>query len=462
MNQTAFSTLQIKPLMLKNLASLGYAEMTPIQAHALPLILAGKDVIAKAKTGSGKTAAFGIGLLTRLEISSTRVQALVLCPTRELADQVGKELRRLARFTDNIKILILCGGVPFAPQLGSLEHGAHMIVGTPGRLLDHLRRKSLDLTGLQTLVLDEADRMLDMGFQDEISALIAATPSRKQTLLFSATYPATIMALSASLQHAPVEVSVDEIHDKGAIDQVLYEVDPDERIAAVVRILGHHRPESALIFCNTRAECQDVAAALVERGFAALAIHGDMEQRERDQVLVRFANRSTPVLVATDVAARGLDIKELAAVINYELPRNPEIHTHRIGRTGRAGEQGLAISLVTAREARRVQAIESTLGSSITRGELSSLTAAAGKPPAPAMVTLCVEGGRKNKLRPGDILGALTGEGEIAGSEVGKIDVFDCHTYVAIARQSAARSLACLRGNRIKGRFFKVWNIDAL
>ena len=456
---TAFSALHLKTPLLKNLASLGYAEMTPIQAHSLPLILAGKDVIAKAKTGSGKTAAFGIGLLSRMEMGSPRVQALVLCPTRELADQVGKELRRLARFTDNIKILTLCGGVPFGPQLGSLEHGAHVVVGTPGRLLDHLRRGSLDLTGLQTLVLDEADRMLDMGFQEEISALIAATPKKKQTLLFSATYPEAISVMSATIQRDPVEVSVDEEHEEGVIDQVLYEVDRDGRTAAVARILSHYRPESTLVFCNTRKECHELAEALVERGLSALAIHGDLEQRERDQVLVRFANKSASVLVATDVAARGLDIKELSAVINYELSRDPEIHIHRIGRTGRAGEQGLAISLMTEQESRRVQAIEGVPGVKIARGELETLTVAAGGPLIPSMVTLCIDGGRKNKLRPGDILGALTGEGGISGSEVGRIDVLDFHAYVAIVRASAAVALDRLAKNKIKGRFFKVRRI---
>jgi len=460
MTPTAFSALHLKSPLLKNLASLGYAEMTPIQAHSLPLILAGKDVIAKAKTGSGKTAAFGIGLLSRVVVTSSRVQALVLCPTRELADQVGKELRRLARFTDNMKVLTLCGGVPFGPQLGSLVHGAHVVVGTPGRLLDHLRRGSLDLSCLETLVLDEADRMLDMGFQEEISTLIAATPKKRQTLLFSATYPEAIAAMSAAIQHEPVVVSVDEAHDEGAIEQVLYEVDKDERTAAVARLLGHYRPESTLVFCNTRKECQELAEALVKRGFSALAIHGDLEQRERDQVLVRFANKSTSVLVATDVAARGLDIKELSAVINYELPRDPEIHIHRIGRTGRAGEQGLALSLVTAQESRRVQAVESALGTSITRGDLESLAIAAGGPLAPPMVTLFIDGGRKNKMRPGDILGALTGEAGIAGSEVGRIDVFDFHAYVAIMRASAALALSCLSGNKIKGHFFKVRRIS--
>jgi ATP-independent RNA helicase DbpA len=445
--------------MLKNLASLGYTEMTPVQAHSLPLILAGKDVIAKAKTGSGKTAAFGIGLLTNLEPSSFRVQALVLCPTRELADQVGKELRRLARFTDNIKILTICGGVPFGPQLGSLEHGAHVIVGTPGRLLDHLRRGALDLSGLRTLVLDEADRMLDMGFQEEISALIASTPAKKQSLLFSATYPESIVAMSEALQHEPVEINVDETHDESSIEQIFYEVEREQRTEAVARVLGHYRPESALIFCNTKLECQEVADALVSRGFAALAIHGDLEQRERDEVLIRFANKSAAVLVATDVAARGLDIKELPAVINYELSRNPEIHTHRIGRTGRAGEQGLAVSLVTSRESRLIDAIEDALGSPVARGDLASLTMPAGRPPLPTMVTLRIDGGRKNKLRPGDILGALTGEGGIAGSEVGRIDLSDSHTHVAIMRQSVAQALTCLGTSGIKGRFFRVRRI---
>jgi len=456
MKPNAFSSLHIKSPMLKNLASLGYVEMTPVQAHSLPLILAGKDVIAKAKTGSGKTAAFGIGLLTHLDPSSFAVQALVLCPTRELADQVGKELRRLARFTDNIKILTICGGIPFGPQLGSLEHGAHVIVGTPGRLLDHLRRGTLDLSGLQTLVLDEADRMLDMGFQDEISSLIAAAPLKRQTLLFSATYPESIAAMSATIQHEPIEVSVDEAHAEGSIEQLFYEVEREQRIEAVARILGHYSPESTLIFCNTRLECQDLAKALVSRGFAALAIHGDLEQRERDQVLVRFANRSAAVLVATDVAARGLDIKELPLVINYELSRNPEIHTHRIGRTGRAGEQGLAVSLVSARESRLIEAIEDSLGCKISRNDLASLALPIGRPAAPSMVTICIDGGRKNKLRPGDILGALTGEGGIAGSEVGRIDIFEFHTDVAIMRQSVAEALTCLDVNRIKGRFFRV------
>jgi ATP-independent RNA helicase DbpA len=249
---------------------------------------------------------------------------------------------------------------------------------------------------------------------------------------------------------------VDETHDDGAIEQVFYEVEQEQRSEAVARILVHYHPESALIFCNTKLECQDVADVLTGQGFTALAIHGDLEQRERDQVLVLFANRSASILVATDVAARGLDIKELPVVINYQLSRNPEIHIHRIGRTGRAGGQGLAISLVTARENRLIGIIEEALGNTISRGDLSTLSTTIVRPPAPPMTTLCIDGGRKNKLRPGDILGALTGESGIAGSEVGRIDIFEFCSYVAIARQSIEQAMACLGKSKIKGRFFKV------
>lgn len=456
MNPTSFATLALEKALLRNLDSLGYSEMTPIQAHSLPLILAGSDVIAQAKTGSGKTAAFGIGLLSRLVVSNYRVQGLVLCPTRELADQVGKELRRLARATDNVKILTLCGGVPFGPQLASLEHGAHIVVGTPGRILDHLRRGSLDLRSLNMLVLDEADRMLDMGFQEDLTTIVAATPKRRQTLLFSATYPESIAAMSATVQQEPVEVKVEALHESGQIRQIFFPVENSGRQAALARILGHYRPESTLVFCNTRLECQEVANALAGHGFSALAIHGDLEQRERDQVLARFANKSVSVLVATDVAARGLDIKELTAVVNYELTRDPEVHIHRIGRTGRAGEQGLALSLVTAAENRRIAAIEDYLGETVPRADLESLTMPSSAGHEAPMVTLCIDGGRKNKLRPGDLLGALTGDAGIPASEVGMITIFDFHTYVAIRRKSAALALDRLQAHKIKGRFFKI------
>ncbi|MBA1233161.1 ATP-dependent RNA helicase DbpA [Stutzerimonas nitrititolerans] len=456
MPSTAFSDLPLGASTLANLASLGYAEMTPIQAQSLPIMLKGSDLIAQAKTGSGKTAAFGIALLEPLNPRYFGCQALVLCPTRELADQVAKELRRLARAADNIKILTLCGGVPIGPQIGSLEHGAHVIVGTPGRVQEHLKKGTLKLDGLNTLVLDEADRMLDMGFYDAIAEIIGQTPSRRQTLLFSATYPAGIEQLSAAFMRAPQQVRVEAMHDQKQIEQRFYEIDPAERMPAVMRILAGFRPESCVAFCFTRQQCQELVEYLGAKGISAMALHGDLEQRDRDQVLAMFANRSLSVLVATDVAARGLDIDALDMVINVELARDSEIHVHRIGRTGRAGKRGVAVSLVAPAEAHRARAIEERQQAPLDWYPLSDLKAQPGEPLQPPMVTLCIAAGRKEKLRPGDILGALTGDAGIPGAQVGKIALFDFQAFVAVERGVARKALARLNAGKIKGRSLKV------
>ena len=456
MPSTAFSDLPLGASTLANLASLGYAEMTPIQAQSLPIMLKGSDLIAQAKTGSGKTAAFGIALLEPLNPRYFGCQALVLCPTRELADQVAKELRRLARAADNIKILTLCGGVPIGPQIGSLEHGAHVIVGTPGRVQEHLKKGTLKLDGLNTLVLDEADRMLDMGFYDAIAEIIGQTPSRRQTLLFSATYPAGIEQLSAAFMRAPQQVRVEAMHDQKQIEQRFYEIDPAERMPAVMRILAGFRPESCVAFCFTRQQCQELVEYLGAKGISAMALHGDLEQRDRDQVLAMFANRSLSVLVATDVAARGLDIDALDMVINVELARDSEIHVHRIGRTGRAGKRGVAVSLVAPAEAHRARAIEERQQAPLDWYPLSALKALPGEPLQPPMVTLCIAAGRKEKLRPGDILGALTGDAGIPGAQVGKIALFDFQAFVAVERGVARKALARLNAGKIKGRSLKV------
>jgi len=453
---TAFSDLPLGASTLANLASLGYAEMTPIQAQSLPIMLKGSDLIAQAKTGSGKTAAFGIALLEPLNPRYFGCQALVLCPTRELADQVAKELRRLARAADNIKILTLCGGVPIGPQIGSLEHGAHVIVGTPGRVQEHLKKGTLKLDGLNTLVLDEADRMLDMGFYDAIAEIIGQTPSRRQTLLFSATYPAGIEQLSAAFMRAPQQVRVEAMHDQKQIEQRFYEIDPAERMPAVMRILAGYRPESCVAFCFTRQQCQELVEYLGAKGISAMALHGDLEQRDRDQVLAMFANRSLSVLVATDVAARGLDIDALDMVINVELARDSEIHVHRIGRTGRAGKRGVAVSLVAPAEAHRARAIEERQQAPLDWYPLSDLKVQPGEPLQPPMVTLCIGAGRKEKLRPGDILGALTGDAGIPGAQVGKIALFDFQAFVAVERGVARKALARLNAGKIKGRSLKV------
>ncbi|QXH51074.1 ATP-dependent RNA helicase DbpA [Pseudomonas fakonensis] len=453
---TAFATLPLSNAMLANLDALGYASMTPIQAQSLPVILKGQDLIAQAKTGSGKTAAFGIGLLNPINPRYFGCQALVLCPTRELADQVAKELRRLARAEDNIKILTLCGGVSLGPQIASLEHGAHIIVGTPGRIQQHLDKGTLKLDGLNTLVLDEADRMLDMGFFDAIAAIIGKTPSRRQTLLFSATYPAGIEQLAKDFMRQPQQVKVEALHSDNQIEQRFIEIDPQQRLEAVTRVLGHFRPQSCVAFCFTKQQCEDLVTHLTAKGIHAQALHGDLEQRDRDQVLTLFANRSSSVLVATDVAARGLDIDGLDLVINVELARDAEIHVHRVGRTGRAGEKGTAISLVAPAEGHRAQAIEDLQKQPLRWEQLDSLKSKGGEPLLPPMSTLCIGAGRKDKLRPGDILGALTGDAGLPGKQVGKIAIFDFVAFVAVERAVAKQAMQRLNSGKIKGRALKV------
>jgi ATP-independent RNA helicase DbpA len=450
-----FATLPLNAPTLENLDRLGYATMTPIQAASLPLALAGRDVIAQAKTGSGKTAAFGLALLARLDARRFDVQALVLCPTRELADQVTQEIRRLARAEDNVKVVTLAGGVPLRGQLASLEKGAHVVVGTPGRVLDHLGRGSLVLDALNTLVLDEADRMLDMGFFDDMVAVARHCPPARQTLLFSATYPEGIAKLAAQFMRDPAMVRVESQHQRNVIEQRWYEVGESERLPAVPRLLAHFRPESSIAFCNTRARCAALAELLQAQGLSALALHGDLEQRDRDQVLVQFANRSCSVLVATDVAARGLDIAGVAAVINVDQPPDAEVYVHRIGRTGRAGEPGLALNLASLDEMGAVGRIELLQGHASEWSPLAGLQPTAAEPLRPAMATIHIQGGRKEKIRPGDVLGALTADLGYSREQIGKIDVNEFATYVAVQRDIAKEAATRLNGGRVKGKTVK-------
>jgi ATP-independent RNA helicase DbpA len=455
MTATSFDTLPLSPAALENLRRLGYLEMTVIQAASLPPALAGRDVIAQAKTGSGKTAAFALALLARLDGRSFSVQALVLCPTRELADQVTTEIRRLARAEDNIKVVTLAGGVPLRGQTASLERGAHVVVGTPGRVLDHLDRGNLALTAPNTLVLDEADRMLDMGFVDDMARVARQCPPERQTLLFSATYPEGIAKLAAQFMREPVTVKVEAQHGSEQIEQRWYEVRESERLPAVARLLEHFRPASTLAFCNTKARCRELAELLQAQGYSALALHGDLEQRDRDQVLVRFANGSCSVLVATDVAARGLDVAGLAAVINVDVPPDPEQHVHRIGRTGRAGETGLALGLASLDEMGAVGRIEQLQGRPSVWHPLAELTPAGGGRLLPGMATIHIQAGRKDKIRPGDVLGALTADLGYTREQVGKIDINEFATYVAVQRGIAHEAVARLNQGRIKGRTVK-------
>ncbi|OCH16771.1 MULTISPECIES: ATP-dependent RNA helicase DbpA [unclassified Aliivibrio] len=457
MSQTSFSSLDLHPSLLQNLDTLGYTEMTPIQAQSLPFMLKGKDVIAQGKTGSGKTAAFGLGLLANLDVKRFRVQSLVLCPTRELADQVAVEIRKLARSIHNIKVLTLCGGVPFGPQIGSLEHGAHIIVGTPGRVEEHLRKGYLNLDNLNTFVLDEADRMLEMGFQDAIDMVLDHAPAKRQNLLFSATFPPQIKSIADRIMNDPIMTKAEDKVENTSIEQHFYKVDDFEnRLKALQILLLKHRPESTVIFCNTKRVTQEVADELRHFEFSVTALHGDLEQRDRDKALVRFANKSTSILVATDVAARGLDIDSLDAVINFELSRDPEVHVHRIGRTGRAGKKGIALSLFNNKETNSFAQIEDYMSITINDEPLPSEDYLSEQPHYPEMVTLWLDGGKKNKLRPGDILGALTGKDGVDGKKVGKINVFDFHAYVAVHNSIAKAALDKIATGKMKGRTFRV------
>ena len=455
---TTFAGLALEPSLRAGLDALGYTTLTPIQAQSLPAILDRRDLIAQAPTGSGKTAAFGLGLLHHIDAGATRTQALVLCPTRELADQVGKQLRKLATGIANLKLSVLCGGIPLAPQLASLaQHAPQVVVGTPGRVLELVQKDALDLRGVRTLVLDEADRMLDMGFDEPIRALVKRTPKDRQTLLFSATFPESIRILAQAMLRDPLEVSVDGDAHAPRIETHFFEAEPARRAPQLAALLLQFRPDSTVVFCNMRRDTEEVVGSLAHYGFAALALHGDMEQRDRDEVLVRFANRSCNVLVASDVAARGLDIDDIGAVVNYELPTDADTWLHRIGRTGRAGRDGLALSLVASSERNRAALIEQRQGMPLRFERIAPLD---GKPrdvPQAAMVTLRIDAGRTDKLRPGDIVGALTGDaGGLAKDAIGKIDVFPTRSYVAVARGEAKHALEQLRAGRIKGRRFRV------
>ena len=460
----AFADLNLSAPLQRGLAEVDYVEMTPVQAQSLPAILARRDVLAQAKTGSGKTAAFALGLLAALDAGAVRLQGLVLCPTRELADQVSREIRRLARFVPNVKVLTLCGGVPVRVHLASLTHEPHLVVGTPGRLLDLVRRNALPLEALKLLVLDEADRMLDMGFAEDIGAIIERAPPQRQTLLFSATIPDSIREISRQYQQQPLDVTVASAADEELIEQTFFEVESERKIDALAGLLLQRRPESAVVFCNTRQEVRSVSEELARRQFSVLALHGELDQREREEMLIRFANRSCIVLIASDVAARGLDIKELPMVINFDIASDADTHLHRVGRTGRAGHRGIALSLCTPREMRRADLIADHLGHPLQWGKppLSDQKAGASKTAEPLIapyVTLAVDAGRQDKLRPGDLLGALTGDAGLPADAVGKIDVFPTRTYVAIAREWHDKAKQRLSAGKIKGKKFRVRKI---
>ncbi|MBA3818915.1 MAG: ATP-dependent RNA helicase DbpA [Deltaproteobacteria bacterium] len=461
MSDKAFATLPLAQPWLDNLAQLEYLEMTPIQALALPALLDGRDVLGQAGTGTGKTAAFGLALLARIEPGQGRPGALVLCPTRELAAQVADELRRLARPLAHTRVLTLSGGSSIVRERASLAHGVDVIVGTPGRVQDHVVRGRLDLTGIKTLVLDEADRMLEMGFIDAVTEIVGATPPERQTLLFSATFTDAVRELGASFQRDALHVAVPAGEDTSRVTHQVYEVGTIDRTSALIRIVDHHRPASMVIFCNQRETCDAVADALTRASFPAVALHGGMEQHDRNTVLLLLRNGSLRSIVATDVAARGLDIDELAAVINFELPREVDTFVHRTGRTARLGREGLAISLVGPADRRALDELRSGPLDGVALSPLPPPGTAGDHVPLPTMVTIAIQGGRHDRLRPGDIVGALTGDMGIDGKDIGQISVLDRISFVAVTAEAGPKALAGLTNGRIKKKKFRAYRVFA-
>jgi ATP-independent RNA helicase DbpA len=460
---TGFESLALSSVLRTVLAEIGYVEPTPIQVQAIPVLLRGKDLIARANTGSGKTAAFGLPILERLQLADRSIQALVVCPTRELSTQVARECRKLGRRHPGLQILIVAGGLPIRPQAEALERGVHIVVGTPGRLLDHLQRGNLELSQVATVVLDEADRMLDMGFQTDVEALLAAVPNKRQTALFSATFPDSIEELARNQQQGAVRIMLDDASETSPkIRQRALVVEKDDKLRALYSVLAENPTKSALVFCNFKATVADLENTMRRDGLDVGSLHGDLEQFQRDQILAKFRNQSIRVLVATDVAGRGIDVKDLEVVINYELPAQPEVYVHRIGRTGRAGGVGLSVAIATSRERKKLEAIEALTQTPIeemprlSRGQpdLDSLKRELAQPAT--MATILVSGGRKDKIRPGDILGALTGEaGGLDGSDIGKIEIYDRFSYVAVARAVSRKAVSSLNKGRIKRKRFR-------
>ncbi len=455
-----FGELGLTSAQVKVLNDHGYEQPTPVQTECIPLLLAGRDLIGQSKTGTGKTAAFALPILAALEVKQFQLQALVICPTRELAAQVAREIRKLGRVHPDLVVRELCGGAPIWPQTEALRRGVHIAVGTPGRLLDHHKRESLDLRSIRTVVLDEADRMLDMGFLPDVEKILEGMPRDRQTVLFSATIPTTIASLCEAHQRNAAHITVAETEaETSHIRQLAVISRPDQRIDALFWTLGQFPFESALVFCNFKASVAEVDANLAAAGASVDCIHGDLDQFQREQVLAKFRNGSVRLLIATDVAGRGIDVKDLDLVINYEMPAQPDIFVHRVGRTGRAGKVGVAVSIATAKERRKFADIETATKTTIER-----LSPPAIWPTEPSdsvtrdaqMSTILISGGRKDKVRPGDILGALTGEaGGLSGPEVGRIEIHDRFSYVAVAKKKASSANRCLNRGRIKNKRFK-------
>jgi ATP-dependent RNA helicase DeaD len=510
-----FADLDLSPGLLETVAELGYEEPTPIQEQTIRLLIEGHDVIGQAQTGTGKTAAFAIPIVECVDVEDQRVQALVLTPTRELAVQVAEATHRLGR-SKGLTVLPIYGGQPIHRQLHALSRGVQVVIGTPGRLLDHLRRGTLNLEAVKYVVLDEGDEMLDMGFIEDIESIFDAVPDTRQMALFSATMPPRIAALAAKYLRAPTRVTIAATDlTLPAIEQWYVEVTPRNKLDALARILDHDEPESAIIFARTKRDVDELGESLLSRGFAAETLHGDLNQVQRDRVMARFRSGQVELLVATDVAARGLDITGVTHVFNYAIPEDAEAYVHRIGRTGRAGRTGKAITLVQPNEIRLLRIIERVIGQKIRplrlptladvearrretlkaalrekiaagnlgpfvemvselaeEFDLSQVAAAAAKMATdgdrplteiaevtasadgvePGMVRLFLNVGRATGVRPGDLVGAIANEAGISGRDIGAIDIYDHTALVEVPAAARDQVLNALARATIKGQ----------
>lgn len=443
-----FDELNISKESKDRLRELGFTVMTPVQKQSIPHILECKDIFAKAKTGSGKTLAFSLPIIEYAQTQQKLPQALIVAPTRELCEQIAGVMKNIATHKANLKIVTLYGGVPLKGQLLSLEKGADVVIGTAGRLIDHLSRETLDLSQIKTLVLDEADRMLDMGFYDDIIKISSNIIQRPQILLFSATYPENIEKLSKSILKNPIKISIKD-EEKTNIKQIAFQ--SRDKNNTLLKILKSYKPKSTMIFCNTKIQTDELYDFLWDSNFDAISIHGDFEQRDRNEAIIQFSNGSKPILVATDVASRGLDIDDMDIVINYDLPFKSETYTHRIGRTARAGKDGLAISIFESKHKLEEVAPDALIGDE-DKLKIDKEFKINGQ-----FDTIQIDGGKKDKLRKGDILGTLCKDIGIDNANIGKIEMTDKASYVAINKRFSMNAHKRLQDCTIKKRKYRAW-----
>lgn len=526
MKTVRFEEMGLSDTILKAITEMGFEEASPIQASAIPAQLEGEDVIGQAQTGTGKTAAFGIPMLQRIDPKNKNLQAIALCPTRELAIQVADEIRKLSKFMHGVKVLPIYGGQDIVKQIRSLKAGTQVVIGTPGRVMDHMRRRTVNFEGVNMVILDEADEMLNMGFRDDIETILKETPAERQTIMFSATMPRAIQDIAKTYQKNPTVVKVVKKElTVPKIEQYYYEVKPKNKAEILCRLLDMYDPKLSLVFCNTKRQVDELTSVLQGRGYFAEGLHGDLKQIQRDRVMNGFRNGKTEILIATDVAARGIDVDDVEAVFNYDIPQDDEYYVHRIGRTGRAGREGKAFNFVVGKEVYKLRDIQkycktkikaqpipsvndvahikvekvlermtemirttdltdmiNIVEERVNEEDYTSLDLAAaflklemgeeqqiedinsimntrdfGDTGAEdGMVRLFINIGKKQNVRPGDILGAIAGESGMPGKLVGSIDMYDKYTFVEVPREYASEVLGVMQNAKIKGKSINI------